>query len=284
MDFLEEGDVSAETLATLIGDEFGEAEVDGKQVVIDHDGLSLKVIHSEDMCSVGLSVKWDEGEDTSTVRATRELNEWNRFHAFAFAYIWDGAIHAEHQISCRGGVRAETLRDTIGRFLEAAEELDETISESDAFSGEDEDDDELEAAEKSNKDDEERTVIDVEAIRDMLSSEYDDNEVDDDGDLVVHLNGNHFYIMLDDERKVIRFNTRWSKGDSISDNRAARVMNNWNEKKIFTTAYRWQNKFMLDYHMTYKGGINSTNLNEAFEWFCVGAKQFADMLIDEDAV
>ena len=282
MDFLEEDDISAESLRQLIGDEFGDAEVEGNKVIIECDGFDVKLIHSEEMGAVGLSAKWDASDDTSESRAVRELNEWNRYHSFAFAYIWDGQILAEHQISCKGGIRAETLKDTLGRFIEAGDDLDKTLVTNGFFEYDDDDYDENESPE--NDDSGELPKIDAKTLRDRLASKYDNIEVDDDGDIVIHTDEKHIFIMLDDERKFLRLNTRWNKGESISENRAARVMNAWNEKKIFTTAYLWGDTFMLDYYMSYEGGLNFTNLTDSLNWFLIGANQFGDMLKDEDAI
>ena len=126
--------------------------------------------------------------------------------------------------------------------------------------------------------------VSAETVRDILASDYENIEIDEDGFIIIHKDEMHFIIGLDDERKYIRFASCWQKGDSISENRATRVMNTWNKKKVFTTAYFNDDSFWLEFYMTYKGGLNSANLLETLEWFIVGANQFGPMLDDEDAI
>ncbi len=134
----------------------------------------------------------------------------------------------------------------------------------------------------------EKEDVSVDTIQELLDEKFKDNEIDEDNDLAIHVDGVHLYVMVDEDKSVIRFNTRWQAADTLSENRAARIMNVWNNSKMFSTAYFWKtdekNIIMLDFYITFEGGINEVNLNDSLKWFLGSTLEFNDRLKDEDAI
>ncbi len=121
-------------------------------------------------------------------------------------------------------------------------------------------------------------------LRSILSSNYSNNELDSDGDLLIRKDGISIFVFVDTERELLKFRTQWSSSDSISENRAIKIVNNWNNDKIFSKAIYSKKRFRLEYDLTFMGGINSINLNDSLDWFFSIAQGFGNYLSEEDAI
>lgn len=122
------------------------------------------------------------------------------------------------------------------------------------------------------------------ALQSLLSDDYPGNKIDDDGDLYIKRNGINAYVFVEEGQVLLKFYTRWAASDSISEPRALRVVNGWNNDKVFATASYEDGRFVLRYFVTYEGGINATNFNDSLAWFFSVATEFGKKLEDEDAI
>ena len=121
-------------------------------------------------------------------------------------------------------------------------------------------------------------------LRSILSSNYSNNELDADGDLIIRKYGLNILVLVDSERELLQIRTTWSSSDSISENRAIKLVNNWNNDKFFSKAVYSKKRFRLEYDLTFMGGINSINLNDSLDWFFSIAQGFGNYLSEEDAI
>lgn len=118
----------------------------------------------------------------------------------------------------------------------------------------------------------------------MLFPEYTNSEIDEDGDLRIIQDGIVMYVIVDSKRSLIKFLSEWAAGDSISDNRAHKLMNSWNTNTIFATAYYAKNRFALEYYLPYEGGVSKTNFNASLKYLIQLSKGFGKHLAEEDAL
>ena len=121
------------------------------------------------------------------------------------------------------------------------------------------------------------------ALQSLLSDKYPDNKIDGDGDLYIKRNGIHTYVFVEESQVLIKLYTRW-EADSISENRALRLVNSWNADKVFSKASYEDGHFILRYFITYEGGINAVNFNDSLAWFFSVASEFGKKLEEEDAI
>ena len=122
-------------------------------------------------------------------------------------------------------------------------------------------------------------------LRSILTDSYSNNELDSDGDLLIRKNGISAYVFVEESQILLKFITQWSASDSISDTRAIKLVNKWNEEKVFATAYFTTNKrFRLEYYLSYECGVNAENFNDSLDWFFALAKTFGQRLEEEDAL
>lgn len=133
----------------------------------------------------------------------------------------------------------------------------------------------------------EKNEVKSDAVKELILKDYDIFQYDD-GDIKVSYDGVNILIMVDEDRSILKFKTYWLASDSISQQRALKLVNQWNIDKIFTTAiFDTDEKgsyFTLEYFLTTAGGINSQNLNDTLDWIFSIADGFCKYLDEEDAI
>lgn len=129
-----------------------------------------------------------------------------------------------------------------------------------------------------------KSEVSTSFMRSFLDEGFSDNELTQDGDLLVRRSGINTYIRVDEGKALLMLRTSWGASDSISENRAARIVNRWNREHVFSTATCDEERFMLRYYMTYEGGLSAENLNDSLLWFFSIAEGFGKYLDEEDAI
>ena len=117
-------------------------------------------------------------------------------------------------------------------------------------------------------------------------SAYDDSGMDEDGDLYVKRGGITIYVFPDTERALLKFSTGWRSSGSISENRAVRLVNKWNYDTVLARAIYAADDgaFLLQYHLTFEGGLNGVNYTDTLDWLFRIAQAFEEYLDNEDAI
>ncbi len=133
-----------------------------------------------------------------------------------------------------------------------------------------------------------KSQVKPDTVKQLINPEYTVFQYDD-GDIKVSYDGVNILIMTDEERSLIKFRTFWMASNHISLNRSLKLVNNWNENKVFTTAIYGENDdgshfFALEYFITTYGGLNADNLNDTLDWIFSLADGFATYLNEEDAL
>ena len=128
--------------------------------------------------------------------------------------------------------------------------------------------------------------VSSENLKKMLDgTKYEDSaSIDDDGDLLIQYDSINYFAIVNSESNYIKFVTAWEKSDSVNENRIARIMNKWNNDKVFTRACADGSNIELDYFLTCEGGINKANFTDTLNWLFAIADSFNSFLKDEDAI
>lgn len=133
-----------------------------------------------------------------------------------------------------------------------------------------------------------KTQVKPDSVKQIINPEYTVFQYDD-GDIKVSYDGVNILITTDEERSLIKFRTFWMASEHISSARSLKLVNNWNQNKIFTTAIYGEyddgtHYFSLEYFLTTFGGLNADNLNDTLDWIFSLADNFASYLNEEDAL
>lgn len=127
--------------------------------------------------------------------------------------------------------------------------------------------------------------ISAQSLASILNDTYREHAIiDEDNDLKIETSMLKIFVSVDEDRELIKFFTGWKKSKNISDNRLYKILNAWNEDRIFATALTDGDYIYLEYFMSTEGGLNDKNFNGSIEWLESLGEDFGDYLEDEDAI
>lgn len=124
--------------------------------------------------------------------------------------------------------------------------------------------------------------VSVYSLRPMLSDEYTFSAaIDENGNLCILKSGLKVYVLVEEERNMLEFQTAWDIADGIPREHLHRLLNDWNGDKIFMTAYSSGNSVRLAYYLCFDAGIQDGNFNRTLDWIFAVATEFEKYLHEE---
>ena len=128
---------------------------------------------------------------------------------------------------------------------------------------------ESDAEVKQTKSNLEASMVTAPRLKIWLEAAKYKASIDKDGDLLCKTeDGKSFYVILDDERQMLKFKSGWGKPKDVSIKALKNMANSFNHDKIFVNvSIDEEGDSSVEYFMVYNGGLNRTNFLESLDWF-----------------
>ncbi len=96
--------------------------------------------------------------------------------------------------------------------------------------------------------------VSVQRLSELLTRAFFTHEIDEDGDLLVTVDRARMFVMLDEERKFIKFLLSYSITGGTEAQRNA-YANRLNRNYIFASFFTTEDSVAGEYYLPYEGGV-----------------------------
>lgn len=108
---------------------------------------------------------------------------------------------------------------------------------------------------------------DAQKLYELIDDKYKTEQIklsEDESEITLQAN---VHLAVFKKSTVIRIFVWMYPKATVSKEECLSLLNDWNKDNIFQTAYLNGDKFELQYHLSFKGGIHADNLNDTLAWF-----------------
>lgn len=97
--------------------------------------------------------------------------------------------------------------------------------------------------------------VSVHAISHILRRAYLKHELDEDGDIKVYFENVNLFVLLDEERKLIKLLSSYGFSDEASELDRLQLANEINRRFIFIGVHATETSLVGEYYLSYEEGI-----------------------------